>query len=285
MPINRLIQNSVLCIIAIAISSCSTAYYLDKHPVLSKNIIYQRVIRAENKLNQDKKKPDLLLSACQVRTQYTYAFIVEKADRLIESDYQAGKQLYQDALNSFEIAIHYGKTALEIRYPDLFNHTDININYSHFIIEDVPYLYWLAAALGGAISSSRGKSEWVIQLPIVGYLLESALAIDSSWNYGAVYSAMITYAMARTDLKGKNIEEATKHYAKVNVLSNSQDLSAHVSYAENVLVNQQNQSEFIHLLNSVINAQDTIIEDLELGNIIARKRARWLLTRKDELFY
>lgn len=285
MPNNRILRSIILCIIGIAISSCSTAFYLDKYPDFSKNIIYKKVIRTERKLNQDKKKPDLLLNACKVRTEYTYAFIVEKADRLIESDYQAGKELYQDALNSFEIAINYGKTALEIRYPDLMNHTDINMDYSHFIVEDIPYLYWLAAALGGAISSSRGKSEWVIQLPIVGYLLESALAVDSSWNHGAVHSAMITYAMVRTDLKGKNIEVAVKHYEKVNVLSNSQDLSAHVSYAENVLVNQQNQSEFVHLLNSVINAQDTVIEDLELGNIIARKRARWLLSRKDELFY
>ncbi len=282
---HRLIRNIIFCVIAIAISSCSTAYYLDKHPVLSKNILYKKVIRIERKLKQETMNPDLLLKACQVRTQYTYAFIVEEADRLIESDYNSGKELYQDALKSFEIAINYGKTALEIRYPDLINHINININYPHFIIEDIPYLYWLAAAIGGAISSSRGKSEWVIQLPIVGHLLEAALEIDSKWNNGAIHSAMISYSMARADLQGRNIEEATKHYENVNELSNSQDLSAHVSYVENVLVNQQNQSEFIYLLNSVIDAQDTVIEDLELGNIIARKRARWLLSRKDELFY
>ncbi len=285
MLINRPIRNILLCLIAIGISSCSTAYYLDKHPVLTKKIIYKKVIRTEKKLKQETMTPDLLLKACQVRTQYTYAFIMEEADRLIESDYNSGKELYQDALKSFEMAINYGKTALGLRYPDLINHIDININYPHFTIEDIPYLYWLAAALGGAISSSRGKPEWVIQLPIVGYLLESALAIDGSWNNGAIHSAMISYSMARTDLKGDNVQEATKHYKKVNMLSNSQDLSAHVSYAENVLVNQQNQPEFINVLNRVINAQDTVIDELVLGNIIARKRAHWLLSRKDELFY
>jgi len=242
-------------------------------------------VRTEKKLKQEAITPDLLLKACQVRTQYTYAFIMEEADRLIESDYNSGKELYQDALKSFEMAINYGKTALELRYPDFIDHINVNINYPHFTIEDIPYLYWLAAALGGALSSSRGKPEWVIQLPIVGYLLESALAIDSSWNNGAIHSAMISYSMARTDLKGNNVQEATKHYKKVNMLSNSQDLSAHVSYAENVLVDQQNQREFVDLLNSVINAQDTVIDELVLGNVIARKRARWLLSRKDELFY
>ncbi len=285
MLIKHPIRNIVLCLVAIAISSCSTAYYLDKHPVLTKKIFYKKVIRAEGKLTQETVTPDLFLKACQLRTQYTYAFIMEEADRLIELNYNSGKELYQDALKSFEMAINYGKTALELRYPELINHIGINKKGPYFTNEDIPYLYWLAAAMGGAISSSRGKPEWVIQLPIVGYLLESALAIDGSWNNGAIHSAMISYSMSRADLKGNNVQEATKHYKKVNMLSNSQDLSAHVSYAENVLVNQQNQSEFINLLNRVINAQDTDIDELVLGNIIARKRARWLLSRKDELFY
>jgi len=285
MPISRLIPKSILILIAIALSSCSTAYYLDKHPVLSEKIFHKKVNRTERSIEHDNKNPELLLNACKVRTQFTYGFIVEEADRLIESDYYDGKKLYQEALSNFEIAINYGKSALEIRHPDFFDQKGINKNFSKFVVEDIPYLYWLAAALGGAISSSRGKSEWVIQLPMVGYLLESALAMDSSWNNGAIHSAMITFSMFRTDLKGNNIKEAANHYAKVNELSNSQDLSAHVSYAENVLVNQQNQSEFTILLNSVINAQDTAIEELELGNIIARKRAHWLLSRKDELFY
>ena len=63
------------------------------------------------------------------------------------------------------------------------------------------------------------------------------------------------------------------------------DLSAHVSYAENVLVFQQNSSEFVRLLNTVINSKGIENKDLELGNYMAKQRSQWLLSRTEELFY
>ncbi|MFQ6677920.1 MAG: TRAP transporter TatT component family protein [Fidelibacterota bacterium] len=279
---NTQIRSIILSISMIVISSCSTSYYLNHYPQLTKEIFYKKIQRTERKLNQDNHNPDLLLAACQLRTQYTFAFIVEEADRLIETDFNPGKNLYQVALKSFQTAITNGETALRIRYPDLTIPPD---HIYQFTEKDIPYLYWWAAALGGAIGSSRGKPEWVIQLPKIGYLLESALAVDSTWNYGAIHAALISYSMVRTDLKDNNEAEAVKHYEKVNNLSHRQDLSAHVSFAENVLVSQQKSEEFEKLLNNVITQQPTDIENLELGNIIAKKRAKWLLSRKDELFY
>ena len=149
----------------------------------------------------------------------------------------------------------------------------------------MPYLYWLGAAYGGAIGSSRGKAKWVIQLPIVGYLLETSLEIDPSWNYGAIHTAMISYTMARTDLMGNNVENATKHYEQAMLFSNGQDAGAKVSFAENVHVALQNNDEFELLLKEVLSMDVENNKELALGNIIARERALWLLSRTDELFY
>jgi len=279
------LRKIIFSIILVVMSSCTTAYYLDHYPELSKNIFYKKVQRAERKLIQDKHNPDLLLKACQLRTQYTFAFVVEEADRLVESDFNSGKELFDVALKSFEIAINNVEAAVRLHYPDFTIPAKAKNNSHQFTEKDVPYLYWWAAALGGAISSSRGKPEWVIQLPKIGYLLKSALNVDSSWNNGAIHTAMISYSMVSSDLKGKNVDEAVKHYEKVNNLSHGQDLSAQVSFAENVLVSQQNLEEFEKLLNKVLADNDTDIEELKLGNIIAKERAKWLLSRKDELFY
>jgi len=276
----RIISFCLLCIWG---SSCSTVYYLEHHPGFADDIFYRKVISAEKKLGSNDDK--LYLEAAKLRTQYTYAFIVEKADRLIEDDYETGKRFYDKALASFEEAISYGKKAIQLRHPELQFITDWIIEDVTFTEKDVPYLYWLGAAYGGSIGSSRGKAKWVIQLPIVGYLLETSLKIDPSWNYGAIHTAMISYTMARTDLMGNNVENATKHYEQAMLFSNGQDAGAKVSFAENVHVALQNNDEFELLLKEVLSMDVENNKELALGNIIARERALWLLSRADELFY
>ena len=271
------------CLLCIWGSSCSTVYYLEHHPGFADDIFYRKVISAEKKLGSNDDK--LYLEAAKLRTQYTYAFIVEKADRLIEDDYETGKRFYDKALASFEEAISYGKKAIQLRHPELQFITDWIIEDVTFTEKDVPYLYWLGAAYGGSIGSSRGKAKWVIQLPIVGYLLETSLEIDPSWNYGAIHTAMISYTMARTDLMGNNVENATKHYEQAMLFSNGQDAGAKVSFAENVHVALQNKVEFELLLKEVLSMDVENNKELALGNIIARERALWLLSRTDELFY
>ena len=271
------------CLLCIWGSSCSTAYYLEHHPGFTHDVFHRKVILAEKKLvsNDDK----LYLEAAKLRAQYTYAFIVEKADRLIEDDYESGKKLYAKALESFEKATSYGKKAIQFRHPELQIMMDWIMEDVTFTEKDVPYLYWLGAAYGGAIGSSRGKAKWVIQLPIVGYLLETALEIDPSWNYGAIHSAMISYTMARTDLMGNNVKNAIKHYEQAILFSNGQDAGAKVSFAENIYVALQKKDEFELLLKEVLSMDVESNKELALGNIIARERALWLLSRTDELFY
>ncbi len=268
---------------ALLFSSCSTGFYLQHYPDLASDIFYKKVLSAEEIL--DDGVEETYLNAVKLRTQYTYAFIVENADRLIDEDYNAGKALYGEALISFEKAIKLGRHAVKLRYPQLSSISDWIKSDIEFTKEDIPYLYWLAAAKGGAISSSRGQSKWIIQLPIVGYLLETALEIDPSWNYGALHSAMISYSMARTDIRGKNIEEARYHFRKSMVYSRRNDAGAIVSFAENVCVSEQNKEEFEKFLHVVTRIDASKNKELTLGNIIARDRAHWLLSRKDELFY
>ena len=271
------------CLLCIWGSSCSTVYYLEHHPGFADDIFYRKVISAEKKLGSNDDK--LYLEAAKLRTQYTYAFIVEKADRLIEDDYETGKRFYDKALASFEEAISYGKKAIQLRHPELQFITDWIIEDVTFTEKDVPYLYWLGAAYGGSIGSSRGKAKWVIQLPIVGYLLETALEIDPSWNYGAIHSAMISYTMARTDLMGNNVKNTTKHYEQAMLFSNRQDAGSKVSFAENVHISLQKKDEFELILKEVLAMDVEKNKELALGNIIARERALWLLSRTDQLFY
>ena len=246
---------------------------------------------------------------------------MENAEKTLDEDYQKGVELYSEANKYFEKAVDLSKKYFINKYPtfDIWlkgnNNSDIE-----FIKDDVEALYWLAAAYGGAISSSRGNPQWVIHLPKVGQLIEKAIYVNPEWNYGSLYSAMITYSMTLSDTPEKDwddngyiggynrfgaesetigyyniegvreseyvgINVATDYYKLSLKASKGMDLSAHISYAENVLVFQQDRSEFIKLLNHVLQFKGNKIKDLELGNYMAKQRAQWLLGKTEELFY
>ena len=226
------------------------------------------------------------LKHCIILTQTAFGFVMENAERELDEDYKQGLILYADANKYFSRAVILGENHMFLRYPRfdewLNNSSDKHIKFGN---NDVEALYWLAAAYGGAVSSSRGDPEWVIQLPKVGKLLDKALAIDPNWNYGSLYSVMIPYSLSRPDAPVNASEVAEGYYRKAIIASGGNDLSPHVSYAENVLIASQNRSEFVRLLTFVLESNDRGIKELEVGNYMAKKRAQWLLGRTEELFY
>ena len=300
--------------------SCSTTSILRSTPKTVESFMMKR---SNSILKKDYSKisSDRLLKHSIFLTMTGFGFVMENAEKTLDEDYQAGIDLYKEANKYFERAVLLGNKYLIVKYPTFDdwlrqkNYTDIE-----FTKDDVEALYWLSAAYGGAVSSSRGNPQWVIHLPKVGQLIEKALELNPTWNYGSLYSVMIPYATTISDsperdwdmngyLGGYNrfgkesevngyynsngvrekeyvgVNIATHYYNLALKASNGMDLSSHVSYAENVLVLQQNRSEFIKLLDLVIKSKEKEVKELELGNYMAKQRAQWLLNRTEELFY
>ena len=110
-------------------------------------------------------KPESLLKHCIILTQTAFGFIMENAERELDEDYKLGLKLYAEANKYFTRAVVLGENYMLLRYPRfdewLNNSSNKHIKFGN---DDVEGLYWLAAAYGGAVSSSRGDPEWVIQL-------------------------------------------------------------------------------------------------------------------------
>jgi len=265
--------------------SCSTSTMLRTSP----NTVEMIMMKRSESILDNEAIPDRSeksLKHCIILTQTAFGFIMENAERELDEDYKQGLTLYAEANKYFTRAVVLGENYMSLRYPWfdewLNNSTDKHIKFGN---DDVDGLYWLAAAYGGAVSSSRGDPEWVIQLPKIGKLLDNALAIDPNWNYGSLYSAMIPYSLSRPDAPVNASEVAEGYYRKALVASDGKDLGLHVSFAENVLIARQNRSEFVRLLTLVLESNHRGIKELEVGNYMAKKRAQWLLGRTEELFY
>ena len=242
--------------------------------------------KVEKKVKKNTNDPKILLEACQKLSTYGFGFLLEKANRLSNIDYIKSKELRSDAKKIFARAVNYGDQSLNLKYPNYnqwiaFNDT-INIT---FTIDDVPALYWTAAAYGGAIKSSNASAEWLVKLPRIGLLLEKALSLDPDWQYGSIYSAMISYTMSRHDPPINKELVAKKFYDKALKASLGQDLTPYISFAENVCILQQDKNSFTNNLYKALSLDINKNPNLRLANYLNKRRAEWLLDNIDELFY
>ncbi len=266
--------------------SIEYVYLTDDDPQLVKEAFPFNLKIIEILLNQDPDNREMLLTALSSFTMYAYGFLMEDAEKLSIDDYKAGNEVYDRANKLFKRAMQYGLHGMELKYPEFTIWLEKReIEKNPFVEEDITYLYWLSAALGGLIASSHGNPIYVVDLPKVGWLLEKSMAIDESWNNGALYSAMISFTMSRPDAVENREQVARDYFNKAVQASSGEDCSVFVRYAESVCINNQNKDEFIENLNYVLNFNVESAKELRLTNTMAKSRAKWLMGRIDELFY
>jgi predicted anti-sigma-YlaC factor YlaD len=232
------------------------------------------------------KHEGLAVALTRTTTSYGVAFIAEDADRVEDKDVQAGKVLRTRAKRMFLRARGYGFDALELELPGsraILTGSDRDKRAA--LIErakkaDVPALYWLAAAWGEAIANAKDDMQLVGDLPVVAALMKRALALDESWDEGSIHEFFITYDAAQGDGKAA----AKKHFERAVELSHGKKLSPYVAYAEAVCVDTQDKKEFTRLLDKVLAFDVDSDPDHRLVNILAQRRARWLMSRIADLF-
>lgn len=268
------------------LNGCSSTYIFSNHPQLSKKYYLIKVKKALKKAENNPTNPEHLFQAQKLLTQYGYAFQLEEAERCLYKNVSLSKMLYNNANKSFIKAVEYGKNNLEIFYPGIDKWL-LNPKNNNFIFnpEHIANLYWTAASIGGLIKSSKGAPETIVLFPQIGLLLNQALEIDPSWDNGTIYTALISYTMSEYPLTDKKKKDVKNYFDEAIKYSDGTSAAPYVTYAESVSVKSQDREEFIYLLNQALVISDTENDELNLGNHISQIRAKWLLSRIDELFY
>ena len=272
----------ILLSVILFCSSCVPRTLIVDHPKIVSLYFEKRIKSLERKKSLSTEQKRLLL---KTKVEYGFGVLLEESDRTLDHDYNLGVKKSQEAYIVFSDAKKVGNSILIISYPKLDSwlsgETDLQ-----FKINDVSDLYWLAAAYGGAIKSSRGNPFDVVNLPVVKKLLITAIALDPKWRKGALYSAMMSYTSSRPDLFGDAlIDSVSSFYAKALIASDSLDASLFVSYAELIDKKFQDRDAFEQKLDLVLNMDVEKDKDFRLSNIIAQERAKWLLSKTDEIFF
>jgi len=272
----------ILLSVILFCSSCVPRTLIVDHPKIVSLYFEKKIKSLERKKSLSTEQKRLLL---KTKVEYGFGVLLEESDRTLDHDYNLGVKKSQKAYIVFSDAKKVGNSILIISYPKLDSwlsgETDLQFN-----INDVSDLYWLAAAYGGAIKSSRGNPFDVVKLPVVKKLLITAIALDPKWGKGALYSAMMSYTSSRPDLFGDAlIDSVSSFYEKALIASDSLDASLFVSYAELIDKKFQDRDAFEQKLDIVLNMDVEKDKDFRLSNIIAQERAKWLLSKTDEIFF
>jgi predicted anti-sigma-YlaC factor YlaD len=269
-----------------ALSQSGTAFASDDDPELVKAAVPFSLKLIESLLGEAPKHTGLLLAAASGFTQYAYAFVQEDADELEEKDLAAATAMRLRARKLYLRARNYGLRGLEVRHPGFEALARSNPKAAVALANrsDVPWLYWTAASWGAAISLGKDTPDLIAEQPVVEALIDRALVLDDGFSDGAIHSFLISYESARQGAAGDPNDRARKHFERAMALSQGKQAGPLVALAESVSIQTQNVAEFKSLLNRALEINPDAKPESRLVNLVMQRRARWLLSRTDDLF-
>jgi predicted anti-sigma-YlaC factor YlaD len=279
--LKRIAINSV----ANSLAESGDTFASDEDPEFIRDAVPFSLKLVESLLAEVPNHRGLLLTACSGFTQYAYAFIDSDAERAKLDDYAGYVRLQDRARKMYLRGRDYCLRSLELSYPGITArlHADPDDAVAVLGRKDVPLAYWTGASWGKAVALSLDRPALAGDFPVVRALARRALALDESFDSGAIHEVMIALESLPADMGGDRAR-ARLHYERALELSGGHAAGPHVSYAMGVLLPQQQRGEFAALLERALAVDVDREPRLRLANILAQRYAQYLLDHLDDLF-
>jgi predicted anti-sigma-YlaC factor YlaD len=258
-------------------------YLMDDDPILVGEALPFSLKLMETVLQETPEHDGLLVAAATGFTSYAEMWVLRPAKYLEMEDYQAYKVGRARAKALFLRARAYAGRALEVRHPGIVARLLMTPDSAVDELgrEDLPAMYWFAAAHGRAIWADLGDTHLVVEAGSVTALLDRGLELDESWNKGAFHELY----MGVPELLGGGPDKAEGHFEKAMEFNEGTSIGPLVSLAESVYLPRQDREAFTRTLNEALAFDPDQHEDTRLTNTLAQEHAAWLLSRIDELFW
>jgi predicted anti-sigma-YlaC factor YlaD len=269
-----------------ALASSGSTFTSDEDPELVRDALPFSLKLIESLLAESPRHRGLLFAAASGFTPYAYAFVQQEADELEGRDLEKATALRNRARRLYLRARDYGIRGLEVKHPNFGSalRQDSQGAVGAATKADVALLYWAAASWGAAIALSKDNPDLVADQPIVEALIDRALQLDEKFDRGAIHTFLITYEASRNGAEGDFTIRSRRHFERAMELSGGDQAGPLVGLAETVSQAKQDRKEFEALLKRALAIDADAKPALRLANLIMQRRARWLLSRTDELF-
>ena len=267
-----------------ALSSTASAFTRDNDPEFVRQAAPSTLKMVEMMLDESPTHAGLLMTACSGFTQYAYAFLQADAD-VSDPSSQNARDLKARGAAMYDRARAYCVRALELRHPGAGKalQGDPKGLLASMAAPDVPALYWTGVAWGGGLLLSNNPLPRIGELITVRALLTRALQLDEAWQGGTIHEAMIALDSLPV-LLGGSASRAREHFNRAVALANGESAFAYVALATGVAQPAKDRAEFERLLRAAIAIDVSKRPSIRLANLIAQKRAKYLLSQTDKFF-
>lgn len=271
--------------VADALTKGPDVYSSENDPELVREAVPFGLKTLESLLASLPKHEGLLLATCSGFTQYAVGFVAADAAAVPPDDFERAEALRARALNLCLRARDYGLRGLELEHAGLGARlrTEPEQAAAEIRREELPMLYWTAAAWGSAIGLGKDRPELLADVGTIRALISRGLALDEGYEAGSFHEAMIVLESLPEAMGGSRIR-AQEHFDRAVALSKGGRASTFVSWAENVAVPAQDRALFDSMLDRALALDPDREPEQRLVTILMQRRARALQARADDLF-
>jgi tetratricopeptide (TPR) repeat protein len=149
---------------------------------------------------------------------------------------------------------------------------------------DVPAIFWTAFAAASYVNISLTDLQAMADVPKIIAMMEFVIANDPGYYYGGAYLVLGSIEATKPPMLGGKPEKAREYFEKALASSKGKFLMANVYYAKTYAVQVQDQDLFLSLLNKVEEASPDLLPEARLPNAVAKKKARALSLKVNDLF-
>jgi predicted anti-sigma-YlaC factor YlaD len=231
---------------------------------------------------------DLILMAAQAYTSYALVVLEEQWERA-EEDTPEANRLGRRTREMYLRGHRYGMRLLELRHPGISEAAKKNVKQLKSFLaqcdkDDVPGLFWAGMPLAAGVNVSRDDVMMIARLPHAKALVARALELDETYYHAGAHMIFGSLLGSMGQMLGGNPKKSKMHFDRALDLTKRRFLLVQTMYAKTLAVQLQDRELFKKLLDEVLEAKLEIFPEQKLANVAAKRRARLLLARIDELF-
>ena len=225
-----------------------------------------------SKHNDDDHLAFLLLEGY---TGYTLGFVED-------SDADRAKKLYARARQyGFDILSKHAAFAAAVNGDnDAFARS-----LDSFGSDDVPVIFWTANAWGNLINLSIADPAVIGDLPKVNAMMDFVLKHDEQYFYGGAHLYFGTILGTTPKSLGGKPDSAKYHFDRCLKIGEGKFLLPYVYMAKSYCVQVQDKELFLQSLHTVDTTSIDVLPEQRLVNAIAKRKAKALEQKADDLFF
>lgn len=208
---------------------------------------------------------------------------MEQAEDLHGEDSELAKYHKARAIAAYSRAVYYGTKLLDTWNPGFEEarkkSSDMKTWLKGFTDKerDTEMLFWTGQAWLSRTNLQKDDPLVVADLFIGVHMIERALELDETFNYGSAHTIMGAYH-ARSALAKNELPLSKQHFDRALEISNGNALLTKYNMGVKYFCAMGDKESYVKLLTEVVEAGDVLPEQ-RLQNTIAKRRARRYLAK------